>query len=268
MVSEKESCAVGLRRIEMSKRVIGFTAAVLLVAFAVFAGDVWKDKKYTDWDQKDVAKIMSDSPWAKAIQFGTPSSSGADAPFSGIGANNANVGQESAGGGGNSRSVSPTQPVIQGGGGGMGPVQNFIVRWYSSRTIREAMARERELQGVSADEAEKNLAAPMDHYAVLVQSNNMGLFARSGEDTLKDKSYIQLKKSKDKISPDHVVIQKAGDGNRVVAIIFEFPKTNANGQPTIAADEKGADFVTQAGTNPLKVSFDFTKMSDAKGSDM
>jgi hypothetical protein len=278
----------------MSKRVIGVMAAALLLAFVVFAGDVWKDKKYTDWDQKDVAKILTDSPWARTVQFGGQGSSqAAAAPIDGIGTANSNVGADSSGGGGASdgsrasHSLSATQSVIQGNGGsGMGPQANFSVLWYSSRTIREALAREKELQGVAADEAEKPLATQFDHYTIVLQGRNLGGFVRAGEDAIKDKSYLMLKKSHDKLEPDKVTLQKSADGARVTAILYEFPEKNATGQPTIASDEKSADFVTElrqgggrggSGDSakqaegaplPIKVTFDLSKMSDAQGKDM
>jgi hypothetical protein len=82
----------------MSKRVIGLTTVALLFAFVVFAGYVWKDKKYTDWDEKDVAKILTDSPWAKSIPPGdlgaasTAPTALSDPHYDISGANNSNIG--------------------------------------------------------------------------------------------------------------------------------------------------------------------------------
>src|ERR1700732_3783677 len=46
---------------------IGSTLVVL--AAVVFAGnDPWKAKPYQQWDEKDVRKILGDSPWSKVIQ--------------------------------------------------------------------------------------------------------------------------------------------------------------------------------------------------------
>src|ERR1017187_5603015 len=58
------------RRKVMSKRMAGVLAAVLFAAVAVYASDVWKDKDFENWDQKDVDKILKDSPWTKQVQYG------------------------------------------------------------------------------------------------------------------------------------------------------------------------------------------------------
>src|SRR5947207_8711406 len=47
---------------------IAVTAAVFLFAIEVWAGDPWKEKSYRDWSEKDVYKILNDSPWAKRIE--------------------------------------------------------------------------------------------------------------------------------------------------------------------------------------------------------
>src|SRR5207247_4213385 len=49
-------------------RRIAVTAAVFLFAIEVWAGDPWKEKSYRDWSEKDVYKILNDSPWAKRIE--------------------------------------------------------------------------------------------------------------------------------------------------------------------------------------------------------
>lgn len=245
----------------MSKRIVGLFAAVMFAAVAVYAADVWKDKDFDKWDQKDVDKILKDSPWSKQIQYGGGGSGAMAAPLS-------TPGSEAAhpdGGGGSGR----TGLSASGGTAattGMGAATNFYVRWYSSRTVREAMARQREINGTPADEARKTLEGELDTYEVLLQSTNLATFSREGEAALKDHSYLLLKSNKEKIAPSRVIIQK-GQGDRAVAVVFDFPRKSASGEPTIAAGEKGVEFFTKAGTTPLTVSFDISKMQDKKGAD-
>ena len=59
-----------------------------------------------------------------------------------------------------------------------------------------------------------------------------------------------------------------GPTGRLAAVIFEFDKKGANGEPLFAADEKGAEFTTLAGKITLKVNFDFSKMKDKQGLDL
>ena len=240
----------------MSKKILGVMAAVLFASFVVYAGDAWKDKDFDKWDQKDVDKILKDSPWSKAVQYGGGGSSAMEAPLSVPGSE----ASHSSNGGGNGRSgLSATGSL--GASQGMGAATSFYVRWYSSRTVREAMARQREMNGTPAEEARKSLEGEIDTYEVLLQSTNLAVFGKEGEAALKDHSYLMLKSSKDKIAPSKVTIIK-GQGDRVAAVQFDFPRKSASGEPTIGPSEKGVEFFTKAGTTHLTVSFDIYKMVD------
>jgi hypothetical protein len=250
----------------MSKKIAGMLAALLFAAVVVYGADVWKDKDFDKWDQKDVDKILKDSPWSKAVQYGGGGTGAMDAALSTPGSDAAHDGSGGGGGGGgngrNGLSASGTMGASQ----GMGAATNFFVRWYSSRTVREAMARQREINGTPADEARKSLEGEIDTYEVLLQSNNLAAFAKEGEAALKDHSYLMLKSNKDKIAPSKVTLIK-GQGDRVAAVQFDFPRKNATGEPSIGPSEKNIEFFTKAGTTPLSVSFEISKMVDKKGVD-
>ncbi len=53
-----------------------------------------------------------------------------------------------------------------------------------------------------------------------------------------------------------------------MALYFSFPKKALADQPSILADEKGAEFVCQLGTIALKTRFDLYKMADSEGMDL
>lgn len=250
----------------MSKKIMGLLAAVVLISAAVYANDPWKDKDFTSWDAKDIQKVLNDSPWSKQFQFGGGGGGEMAAPFTAAGdAGHDGIVSGSGGGTGGRTSASAGTPAAQ----GMGPQMNFVVRWYSSRTIRQAMARQKELDGTAPEDARKALITPPDAYQVLLQASNMGMFAKEGEESLKEHSYLMSKKTKEKIAPSHVIIRMGGaDGKRPVAIIFEFARKAANGEPIVASDEKGFEFFTQAGKTPLKVNFDLSKMVDKQGLDL
>jgi hypothetical protein len=248
----------------MSKKIAGLLAAVMFAAVAVYAGDVWKDKDYQSWDQKDVDKILKDSPWSKHIQYGGGGAGAMDAPFTAAGdsAHRDNASGTSSNGGGRPTSaINGTGAVA-----GNGAQSDYTICWYSSRTIREALLRRRELGGQTVpDESKKNLSTELGTYQVLVQSTNLGGFARDSE-ALKTNSYLMVKSTKEKILPTNVVVQK-GANDRPIAIVFEFPKKTATGEPTINANEKGVEFYTEAGKLNLKITFDISKMADKAGSD-
>jgi hypothetical protein len=250
----------------MSKKIAGVLAAVLFAAVVVCASVVWKDKDFDKWDQKDVEKILKDSPWSKQVQYGGGGTGAMEAPLSSPGSDAAHDGNGGGGGGGGNGRNGLSASGSLGASQGMGAATNFFVRWYSSRTVREAMARQRELNGTPADEARKSLEGEIDSYEVLLQSTNLAAFAKEGEAALKDHSYLMLKSNKDKIAPSKVTLIK-GQGDRVAAVQFDFPRKKDSGEPTLGPGEKGVEFFTKAGATPLTVSFDLSKMADKKGAD-
>jgi hypothetical protein len=242
-------------------------ATVLMASIAAYASDPWKDKDPASWDEKDVQKILQDSPWSHKVQIGARSGGAVPGTMTGTGSaahpeTGADNGRMTGGGG---TGIAGTTVAVP--NGIVGPETDFSISWVSSRTVREAQARRRELGGVSPNIARRDLAKPADDYEVMVASSDMTVLAKESEEDLKAHAALTLKSTKANISPSRVVLQKGPTG-RVSAIIFVFEKKAANGEPTFAPDEKGADFVTQAGKTKLKVSFDFTKMKDRQGLDL
>ncbi len=262
----------------MSKRSLAVFAAAFLLALAAYATDDWKDKDFTDWDQKDVTKILTDSPWVKKIDLGSGGGGGgaaAAAPVSDVGhstlsgTDNSDVGRHGggmpAGGGGADASGAPSDASRGGGGGTLSG--SYTIQWASSLTYREAYARNRELSGVSARETRKDLDKEQEGYIISLRGDYLAPFSRTSQDILLKNSYLELKGSKAKINPEKIIPQ-GPVGGLPVAVFFQFPKKTATGEPTIPANEKGLNFVTKIGKIELKVSFDLTKMTDKKGRDL
>lgn len=261
-------------------------AAVLTITALAWATDVWK-KPYDQWDKKDVAKVLNDSPWGKTVRISASWESGGTA----LPTQNPQMqqqpqsGQTSSGGGGGSRGGGS-----MGGGGGMGgggmapggggaggvsgvqsggtPMATFVVRWVSAHTMREAFVRSAVLSGqMNQSQAQQQLSQTSDVYQIMIGGPDMLPFEQSTEDAVKSAADLEVKKSKEKIQPVKVEFQRSPDGQKVQDVIIDFPKT-ANGQPTIGPDAKGADFSVSLQRAKIRASFDFTKMSDAQGRDL
>jgi hypothetical protein len=99
-----------------------------------------------------------------------------------------------------------------------------LIRWYSSRTVREALAREAVINGrISDAEAAKLLAEPVPDYEVIVFGPDMTPFLKLTEDGLKSDTTLAGKQSKQKIAPASVRLNKTSDG-RTTGVVFFFPK--------------------------------------------
>jgi hypothetical protein len=249
-----------------SRAFIYFTLLCFLNASAITltarATDPWKEKAPQDWDQKDVQKILTDSPWSRQFQFGS-------APDGGTGSATTAVGSAAHPTVGSPERIQPGAPAGVSGdlSPGMGPVTKFTVSWHSSRTVREALLREKELSGSLPDQARRDLAAKYDVYEISISGSNLSAFGKETPEDLKAHSYLMLKSSKEKIAPVKVVIQKTPGGNPV-AILFDFPQKTTAGEPAIAPSEKSVEFSARTGNLPLKVTFDISKMSTKDGRDL
>ena len=80
-------------------------------------------------------------------------------------------------------------------------------------------------------------------------------------------SYIEMKKSKEKVAPASVKIARSADGSKVMFVVFSFPKT-VHGKPTIGPDEKGIDFACKVKDANLKFHFEPQKMDGKQGRDL
>jgi len=256
------------------RKAILIGSVVIILAAVVFAGnDPWKSKPYQQWDEKDVRKILGDSPWSKIIQVDAtwknrkdllvddstqPPAANTPSPAAKVGQSpsaSANPGGTPAGG-----AADPGNSAAQ---------ATFAVRWVSSRTLQRAAARNAELAGqLKPEDAEKQLANAPDVYEVALIGPDMRPFQSADEDTLKLSAALIDKKSKQKISPSKVEISRAADGKKVQALAFIFLKKAGNGEPVIPEDEKSVDFNCDINGAKIHVSFDISKMQDGQGRDL
>ncbi|HXM22968.1 MAG TPA: hypothetical protein VN948_17050 [Terriglobales bacterium] len=239
-------------------------AIVIALLFAVdlWAGEPWKEKLYKDWNEKDVRKILNESPWSKRIEVerNERTHAGLESPEDTSTASEAagESGEEEAGRGTEQEEKETKKNGI-----------NFVIRWGSSRTMREAWVRGQVLQKrISEVDTEKSLPPAPGDYELLLVGPDMTLFEKTDEATLKEKSYLLAKKSKQGINPSKVEFARTSDGKRIKGIIFHFPKRTPGGEPIFAADEKELKFLAPVGAVEIKASFDLQKMVDKAGTDL
>ena len=253
--------------------------AILSLALVAWAGDPWRSKSYQQWDEKDVHRIMFDSPWSQVVTVdaawrgsGPPEeaadgSAAPQAPSGGYSKMGGGMGGQGAGGGMSSGQGEPREnagmQAIQ------GPQARFLIRWVSARVIREATVRDAVLSGKMQDaDAQKALTEPVTEYQILVVGPDMRPFNGVDEKTLAANAFLKAKKSKEKVAANRVEIQRDSSGEKVMAVLFAFPKKAGNGEATISTGEKGVEFECHAGKLSLKTAFELQKMADQQGTDL
>jgi hypothetical protein len=266
--------------------------AVAVPAALLAADEAWKSKPYQQWDQKDVQKVLTDSPWSRVVRMeakwraaggnGVPVDRDASSPGNygaqgGTSANSGNVGGNSSYGMGagapssaNSGSIAQNSSIMN---SGKTPETTFMIRWFSALTVREALARAQVLSGsMTESDAGKALADQPAEYTITVAGQDMTPFLKAEEKDLAGTAYLIAKKQNAKIPASHVVIQrtsnaKPDDPRSVAVVVFYFAKKNAAGEPVFGGPEKSAEFVCVSGGVTIKTSFDLAKMSGPSGPD-
>jgi hypothetical protein len=243
---------------------IGLGALVLL------AEDFWLKKPFTEWSEKDAAKILKSSPWTHEVSVnlsgGSPMSSsgggrgsrgngqGMEVPNAG-GDVTGNSGMGSSGmGGGGGRSGRGGGG--ESGGGASGGVSIMLrVCWQSALPVRQAtvlakLGREK----LDSDEAKKFLAQDSPVYVIEVLDLPPEM-ARVPKDRLSEiaKSTTSLRiKDKDPIPASGA---QSAPREKAVDVYFLFPKTSP-----ITLDDKEVEFVSTLGRFEIKKKFKLKDM--------
>lgn len=186
-------------------------AGMLLALTPLMAADFWEEKKFTEWNDRQVRRILEDSPWAHPVSVGDDRGAG--------GAGMADARNRASRGG---TSTAPAAP----------PTVTAILRWHTALPVKQAVARMRfgAEAGTSA-EAAKLLARQEDRYVLGVAGLPAGLLQ---DDAAAVKKGIVLK-LKNKPPIPVADVQGERKGNRVNLFLI-FPK-GQDGSPLIEASD-------------------------------
>jgi hypothetical protein len=115
-------------------------------------------------------------------------------------------------------------------------------------------------------DVEQYVRAPQEEYQIVLSMGDMTPFMQSDEKFFQANSSLEMKRSKLKLSPSHVVYQKDSHG-LLRQVVFFFPKKNGSG-PTIGSNETDVEFKCKIAASTLKVDFKPQKMTDQSGPDL
>lgn len=229
-----------------SGAIAGGTVLVLFGTMAVCAGEFWEEKAYSAWSAKEVEKILNDSPWAVTIKL--PPFSGKFPPTSG--------GHE------------PRAAAIPLDRDPIDPFprdtpnewwDRLTVRWLSSRTAREAVARHWQLTNPAQQAGANQLAsAELEHYSVALDS----LFLPLDVQKVRETASLQLLPGHKKVLPVLVeVVRESALIYPAAQILIRFPK-EVDGHPLITPKVNAAEFQCSFDESErrVKVKFNLRKM--------
>ncbi|MGC8794704.1 MAG: hypothetical protein ACP5U2_15075 [Bryobacteraceae bacterium] len=231
--------------------------ALILGAAASGAAEFWEKKKYSEWTDKEVRKMLNDSPWARPVEIRLAAMGG---PAAGGG------GRRRGGGGGGGFSDASVGSGMGGadetmgggmgrGGGGMAmpdavPTITVYVRWRTALPVKQALVRARfgDEAGTSP-EAAKFLSA-QETYHIIEIAGLPAPMLRVKPDQLKAGAQLRIK---DK-PPIQAVDLKAGREENRVNLYLIFPRQQ-QGTPLISLEDKEVEVYLKAGQLDIQRKF-------------
>jgi hypothetical protein len=251
-------------------------ALLFATALVLCAADFWQTKPFATWDQKELQKILTDSPWAKKVSVamagGGSRGGGGGADAGGGGGRggrgggpsgpNSDPGIAGGGGGGIAETAGVSRGGGFGGGGGGGggeapvltPAMQVLVTWQSALPVREALAKLKfGAEAATSPDAKKLVEGEQQFYIIMVGGLPAYVQPRDqdAQQTLIKASTLGVK-GKDPLTAMNVQFQMDG---RMVDAYFVFDRAKP-----FTIDDKEVEFATHAGPTAVKQKFNLKNM--------
>lgn len=267
---------------EIDRRTLSLCLAAA-AAQPVLAADPWT-KPPAQWSEKDLQRILNDSPWSKTVSItlssGMPMGGGRRGGRGGGGMSggmpDASVG--AGGTGGEGGMGGGRAGMGEGMGGAPAPSISFLIRWQSAKPVKLATVRAR--MGAEADtspQAREFVEREEPDYVIAVIGPPMGPTEgqgwpgqnprqgaapakaegpqRGGPEqwlsSLKENTWLAWKEH-EKLHPSSVVLPPGGQRN---VLIFHFPKDHP-----IELEDKEVEFCMRRGPMEVKKKFKLKDM--------
>jgi len=238
---------------------------LLLSALCIWAADFWTTKPFTDWNEKEIAKMISSSPWADKVTIAGGIGGGAPGIAETAGGGGRGGGRSGGGGG---RSSGPqgdganSDPGVAGGGGGGdfgGGVSTGVsvtLFWQTALPVRQALIkRQYGAEAGTSPEAKAKLDRVDQVYALtLAGMPGYTIGAAQGDRKAGLLDLTTLTASgKPPLKPIDVQVSAGGRG--AANVVFLFPKTTP-----FTVEDKEVEFSTKFDKTPIKHKFKLKDM--------
>jgi len=250
------------------------TLLLFTSALALWAADFWQAKPFANWDQKDIQKILTDSPWAKKVSVAMPGRAGGGGGGGDVGGGGGRGGRggpagpsidpgiAGGGGGGIAETAGGGRGGGFGGGGGGGdtgaaavtPAVQLLVTCQSALPVREALAKLKYGSEAATSPDAKKLVEGEQQYYIIMVGGLPGYIQPRDNDAKQAlvKATTLSAKGKDALAAADVQFQMDG---RNVDAYFVFPRMNP-----FTVEDKEVEFATKAGPLGVKQKFNLKNM--------
>ena len=220
---------------------------------SIWAADPWKsNKKYTEWSEKEIRKVLEKSPWAKTVTLTFLAESGSGQGAGGRQPLDDQPNQvTSAGRGG---------PPISGSSGGPRTASRLVlVRWDSALPVRRAVER-RQVQAemMTPEQAQQYFEQAPSEYVVVLGGMPMVEMTGGTLEEVKASTYLKTG-DKQRIMAQDVRISQLPEeslaAGQVPDFYFSFPRATP-----IELRQKSVEFFTEVGQFKIKKKFKLKDM--------
>lgn len=231
----------------MKIRPAGTIISLLLLAAAwLWAQPVWEEKPYTAWTLKETQQILGNSPWVVPL---------GDDPASTAGPVSRELGAEK-----NKEVVLEDVPGFSSAGKRKRENLTGVVQWVSAFTMRQALARQGQLQGtMQANDAIQLIMMSPEQYVIAVRGRAVPLLlaglVEKSQEALQESSYLQPQGG-EPIRPLRIEVNLEGEP----AAFFYFPR-GAAAAPLLTPEQGKVEFSWNSRVDVLSVTFDLSMMT-------
>lgn len=235
----------------MKRLSICIVALLALAAARLAAAEFWQEKKFSEWTDKEVRKMLNDSPWARPVEVrldagGGMAAGGGRRRGGGGGFSDASMGGGGMGGG--------EEGGMSRGGGMVGPesvpTATVYIRWRTALPIKQALVRARfGNEAATSPEAAKLLSAQENAYIVEI-AGLPAQMVRAKPDQLKSGAQLRIKGK----PPIQAVDVKGGRDQNRVNLYLIFPR-GQDGSPVITVEDKEVEVYLKSGPLDIRRKF-------------
>jgi hypothetical protein len=230
-----------------------------LCALCMWAGDFWTNKPFTEWNEKEVDKLLTNSPWVGKITIsgssGMPGRGGAGGP-GGAGGRGGGGGMGAGGGGAVGGGAAGGGGGPYAGGFGGGGDASVTLLWQTALPIKQAIAKRRFAGEAGSSPEAKAMLDRVEQYYVLTLSGvpPTALAAARGDQkaALLDITTLTVE-GKPPLKPNDVQVDGGIRGSGTMS--FLFPKTTP-----FTPEDKELEFDSKFSNKAVKHKFKLKDM--------
>ena len=211
------------------------------------AADFWHAKKFSKWSDKEVSKLLRDSPWARSIGMRVEQQRRGSSPGSGGSSGGGSSRRGGRGGSGSSTLANDSNAFV--------PASDVLVRWHTALPIKQAVARARYGNEVaSSPDAAKTLNRHETQYIVGV----IGVPApavQTEDEQLRAGAHLEVKDHPPLQAAKVIVDRQPGAAD----LYLFFPKEQAGGH-VITPEDDEVEVVVKLESQTIKRKFKLAEM--------